>query len=256
MITERSWVQSSAWFDGGSGPQLVVGGAFASMGSARALNVAQYLGGDHWAPLGGGIPAPVIDLEAVDAGQATQIFPDADYLITLDADSLLLPGYAMCLIGIMEQPGNERIAVAQTPYSAIPNAKTQLERIAGATTDVQYLIHQGFTHHKATFWVGANAVLRHKALLEIAEDDVERGYPIRRFIQFGSSLVTRTLPYLTPSQPREASSRKSPGSCHPSCPGRRILRRPPQPSQKKPSAFSTATSRSSWQQKPQVYLIL
>ena len=32
-----------------------------------------------------------------------------------------------------------------------------LERIAGATTDIQYVIHQGFTAYGATFWVGANA---------------------------------------------------------------------------------------------------
>jgi len=109
--------------------------------------------------------------------------PQASYLITLDADSLLLPGYALRLVGVMEAAGNERIAVAQTPYSAIPGADAALERTAGATTDIQYLIHQGFTQHHATFWVGANALLRHAALHDIAVVADENGKPVRRYIQ-------------------------------------------------------------------------
>src|SRR3569623_1928370 len=77
----------------------------------------------------------------------------------------------------------KRVAVVQTPYSAIPGAPSELERIAGATTDMQYIIHQGFTQHNATYWVGANALLRHTALKEIAVREVERGYPVQRFIQ-------------------------------------------------------------------------
>ncbi len=56
------------------------------------------------------------------------------------------------------------IAISQTTYSAYPNPPSRLERVAGATTDIQYLVHQGFTAYNATFWVGANAVLRHSAL--------------------------------------------------------------------------------------------
>jgi cellulose synthase (UDP-forming) len=75
--------------------------------------------------------------------------------------------------------------VAQTPYSAIPGASRVIERIAGATTDIQYLIHQGFTRHGATFWVGANAVLRKRALEDIATTvtDPETRASHRRFIQ-------------------------------------------------------------------------
>ena len=80
----------------------------------------------------------------------------------------------------MEQPGNERIAVAQTPYSAVPKAAGLLERVAGATTDVQYIIHQGFTQYRATYWVGANAMLRTAALAEIAVTENERGSPVTR----------------------------------------------------------------------------
>jgi cellulose synthase (UDP-forming) len=109
--------------------------------------------------------------------------PWADYVITLDADSLLLTGYAKRLVHLMEQPENQRIAVVQTPYSAFPNTPTVLERIAGATTDIQYIIHQGFEGYGATFWVGANALLRRESLEDIVESDLERGFPIQRYIQ-------------------------------------------------------------------------
>jgi len=109
--------------------------------------------------------------------------PDADYIITLDADSLLLPEYALRLIHILEQPQNVRIAVIQTPYSAVPNPASIVERIAGATTDIQCVIHQGFTHFDATYWVGANAVLRKVALADIRVMGSERGFPIAKYIQ-------------------------------------------------------------------------
>lgn len=108
--------------------------------------------------------------------------PEPDYFITLDADSLLSHDYALRLISMMEQPGNERVAIVQTPYSAVPGARS-LERIAGATTDIQYIIHQGFTRHNATYWVGANALLRKSALDDIAFTDTERGFPIKKYIQ-------------------------------------------------------------------------
>jgi hypothetical protein len=75
------------------------------------------------------------------------------------------------------------VAVAQTPYTAIPRAPGRLERVAGATTDIQYLIHQGFTRHGATFWVGANAVLRRAALRELRFTRRERGFEVPCFIQ-------------------------------------------------------------------------
>jgi cellulose synthase/poly-beta-1,6-N-acetylglucosamine synthase-like glycosyltransferase len=111
------------------------------------------------------------------------LIPDSPYVITLDADSLILPDYAIRLIQIMEQPGNERLAVAQTPYSAIPNAPGLLERTAGATTDIQYLLHQGFTYFGATFWVGANALLRKAALEDICVEEPTKYGLIQRYIQ-------------------------------------------------------------------------
>jgi cellulose synthase/poly-beta-1,6-N-acetylglucosamine synthase-like glycosyltransferase len=122
-------------------------------------------------------------LEPAGPGGADLSVPAADYVLMVDADSVIAPDYALRLSHLLAQPGHERTAVVQTPYSAFPNAPGVLERIAGATTDIQYLIHQGFTAYGATFWVGANALARTAALEDIAELDQERGYPIRRFIQ-------------------------------------------------------------------------
>ncbi|MFZ4433749.1 MAG: glycosyltransferase family 2 protein [Microthrixaceae bacterium] len=108
---------------------------------------------------------------------------DPDYVLTLDADSMLLPEYCLRLVHHMELPESSRLAVTQTPYSAFPGAPTRIERISGATTDLQHIVHQGLTRYGATFWVGANAVLRKIALDELCEIDLEDGLPIRRYIQ-------------------------------------------------------------------------
>lgn len=122
-------------------------------------------------------------LQEADAADADTVVPGAEFLITLDADSIIVPDYALRLIDAMSQPGNERLAVVQTPYSAFPGATKALERIAGATTDIQYLIHQGFTHFDGTYWVGANALIRRRALDDIAVVEEERGYAVTRYIQ-------------------------------------------------------------------------
>ncbi|WP_448060161.1 glycosyltransferase family 2 protein [Cellulomonas hominis] len=110
-------------------------------------------------------------------------FADSDYLLTLDADSVLLREYCLRLVYHLELPGNERIAVTQTPYSAFRGAGTRLERIAGATTDIQHLVHQGLTYFGATFWVGANAVIRKVALDDIVEISYVGGQEVRRYVQ-------------------------------------------------------------------------
>ena len=106
-----------------------------------------------------------------------------DYIVTLDADSLLTHRYLLRLIEVLERPGNERMAVAQSPYSAVPGATSAVERIAGATTDIMYVWQQGSTWLGATYWIGANAVIRTSALEDIAEPGTERGFPVTRFIQ-------------------------------------------------------------------------
>ena len=111
------------------------------------------------------------------------VIPDSDYLLTLDADSVLLREYCLRLIYHLETPGNERIAVIQTPYSAFRGASTRLERIAAATTDIQHIVHQGLTYYDATFWVGANAVIRKPALDDIVEVSYVGGQEVRRYVQ-------------------------------------------------------------------------
>ena len=106
-----------------------------------------------------------------------------DYVLTLDADSILLPEYCLRLVHLMEESQHSRVAVAQTPYSAYPGAATRLERIAGASTDLQHIQHQGMTHYAATFWVGANAVLRKRALDEIRDTTYLGNWEIHRYIQ-------------------------------------------------------------------------
>lgn len=114
---------------------------------------------------------------------ATFTVPRADFILTLDADSFLDPSYTLRLVHVIQQPQHARTAVIQTPYSAVPNPPRLLERIAGATTDMQYLIHQGFTAFGATFWVGANALLRKVALDDIMTTEIERGHVVRKYLQ-------------------------------------------------------------------------
>jgi cellulose synthase/poly-beta-1,6-N-acetylglucosamine synthase-like glycosyltransferase len=148
----------------------------------KAMNLNSYIAlmGQHWRAVTSGGERV---LEPAGAEEADLSVPDADYLLMLDADSIIDPEYTLRLSHVLAQPGHETMAVVQTPYSAFPNAPGLIERVAGATTDIQYVIHQGFTSYGATFWVGANALARKSALEDIAEAGRERGYPIRRFIQ-------------------------------------------------------------------------
>jgi cellulose synthase (UDP-forming) len=146
----------------------------------KAMNLNSYIGlmGGHFhaADSASGtvlIPCP--------AEQACFVAPPAEYILTLDADSVVLTDYALKLVRILE--ADPDIGVVQTPYSAFPGAINRLERIAGATTDIQYIVHQGFTAFRAGYWVGANALLRYRALLDICVESEERGHRIPVFIQ-------------------------------------------------------------------------
>jgi cellulose synthase/poly-beta-1,6-N-acetylglucosamine synthase-like glycosyltransferase/chitodextrinase len=109
--------------------------------------------------------------------------PDSDYVVTLDADSVLLPEYCLRLVHLLEQNEYQDMAIAQTPYSAFPGSATRLERMAGATTDLQHIVHQGLTYYDATFWVGANAVIRKTALDQIAETSYIGDWEIKQYIK-------------------------------------------------------------------------
>jgi cellulose synthase/poly-beta-1,6-N-acetylglucosamine synthase-like glycosyltransferase len=123
------------------------------------------------------------DLVSCAALEARHTFPDADYVITLDADSLLLNDYALRLVDFLEQPQNARVGIAQTPYSSYPDAPGRLEHAAGITTDIQHIVHQGFTAYGSTYWVGANALIRKRALNDIAVTEHEDGKVVRKFIR-------------------------------------------------------------------------
>jgi cellulose synthase/poly-beta-1,6-N-acetylglucosamine synthase-like glycosyltransferase len=121
-------------------------------------------------------------LEPTDRASADLVIPPSEFLLIVDADSVVTPDYALRLVHVMRSPGHERVAVIQTPYSAFPGAPGAVERIAGATTDIQRLIHQGFARYGATYWVGANAIVRTSALRDIATTKIERGYEVPTFI--------------------------------------------------------------------------
>jgi hypothetical protein len=146
----------------------------------KAMNLNSFLGllGGSWREHEhDGVRYLVVDHEQPDFTVDAPAF-----VLTLDADSLLHPEYAAKLVEFAERPGNDDIAVLQTPYSAVPDAPGRLERTAGATTDIQYLVHQGFGQFGAAYWVGANALIRTKALDDIKSTSIERGHEITRFI--------------------------------------------------------------------------
>jgi cellulose synthase/poly-beta-1,6-N-acetylglucosamine synthase-like glycosyltransferase len=148
----------------------------------KAMNLNSYIGliGGSYRELE--TPAGRILVGAKEGEQPDLVVPDCDYVLTVDADSVILPEYCLRLVYLLEQQEHQNVAVAQSPYSAFPGAATRIERIAGATTDLQHIIHQGMTYHGAAFWVGANAILRKKALDDIAETDYQGGFPIHRYI--------------------------------------------------------------------------
>jgi cellulose synthase/poly-beta-1,6-N-acetylglucosamine synthase-like glycosyltransferase len=181
-----SWTEMRAWFDADIAGFERKTWENLSHAPNKAMNLNSYIG-----LMGGTFIAEeredgrhAVRVGAERAGEPGAFtVPEPEFVLTLDADSLLLPEYARKLLVHMRQEGNSRCAVAQTPYSALPGPPGTLERIAGATTDIQYILHQGFTHFGATYWVGANALLRKSALDDIATTTVERGHSVPVFVQ-------------------------------------------------------------------------
>lgn len=149
----------------------------------KAMNINSYIG-----LMGGNYskkqtPEGPILVPVTTRAKADVTIPETEFILTLDADSVLLRDYCLRLVYYAQLPGNERVAVVQTPYSSFRGATTRIERLAGATTDLQHILHQGKTYYDATFWVGANAIIRKKALEDIAETEWVGGFPIKRYVQ-------------------------------------------------------------------------
>lgn len=149
----------------------------------KAMNLNSYIGLMGGTYLQRDTPDGPILIPVAKGQKGDVTFPDSDFLLTLDADSILLREYCLRLVYFLQQPDNARVAVTQTPYSSFRGAGTRIERLAGATTDIQHILHQGMSHYGATFWVGANAVIRKRALDDIAETEWVGGFEVRRFIQ-------------------------------------------------------------------------
>lgn len=152
----------------------------------KAMNINAYLGlmGAVWRPTDsaeGTILVRQPDGAEAEPGDLDVRGPE--YVLTLDADSQLLRDYCLRLVYFLEQPENGHVAITQTPYSSYRGAPTRIERIAGATTDIQHILHQGMTYYGATFWVGANAVIRRRALDDIVQVETIGGHEVRTYIQ-------------------------------------------------------------------------
>jgi len=149
----------------------------------KAMNINSYIG------LMGGkykkrqTPIGTVLSPVAHKANADVVIPDSEFILTLDADSVLLRDYCLRLVYYAQLPGNERVAVVQTPYSSFRGATTRIERLAGATTDLQHILHQGKTHYDATFWVGANAIIRKIALEDIVEKEWMGAFEIKRYVQ-------------------------------------------------------------------------
>lgn len=149
----------------------------------KAMNINAYLGlmGHTWRET---VTPDGLILDRVEIAQpGDRVFEDSGYVLTLDADSQLLRDYCIRLVYYLEQTDNSHVAIIQTPYSSFRGAPTRIERIAGATTDLQHILHQGMTYYNATFWVGANAVIRKCALEDIVEVENVGGFDVFTYIQ-------------------------------------------------------------------------
>lgn len=149
----------------------------------KAMNLNSYIG------LMGGryrqeqTPDGIVLVPTTRRKKTDMVIPDSDFLLTLDADSILLREYCLRLVYLMQQSGNTDVAVTQTPYSSFRGAPTRIEQLSGATTDIQHILHQGMSHYGATFWVGANAVIRKSALEDIVEKEWIGGFEVKRYVQ-------------------------------------------------------------------------
>lgn len=121
------------------------------------------------------LPAPS------DAADLT--IPSYPFLVAVDADSMITHDYNLRLLEVMRAPGGERVAIAQSPYTAIPEASSRLEHAAAASTDGQYFSHQGLAALGVTSWVGAAALIRYAAMEDIKTSRRENGRDVDVYIK-------------------------------------------------------------------------
>lgn len=150
----------------------------------KAMNLNSYimLIGRHWKEVETEKGLELHECDTVPESNGFSI-PRADYVNTIDADSLMTHDYVARLVYFLEQEENTRVAVAQSPCSATPGHRSEVERIASAQIDVQFHTHQGYTYWDASFWVGANAMLRMNALDAIKEIQNVDGKTVNVYIQ-------------------------------------------------------------------------
>ncbi len=109
--------------------------------------------------------------------------PDSKYVNTIDADTIMTHDYFLKFVPIMEKPENTRLAVLQSPCSSFEGCDNLIEYVAGAYIDSQFRMHQGYSYWNASYWVGANAMLRKEALDNIRESRIENGHEVYIYIQ-------------------------------------------------------------------------
>lgn len=149
----------------------------------KAMNLNSYIGIMGNAFHQSHTPDGTVLIPVQKARPGDLVIPDSDFLLTLDADSILLRDYCLRLVYFLQQPDNAKVAVTQTPYSSFRGASSRIERLAGGTTDIQHILHQGMSFYGATFWVGANAVIRKRALNDICETEWVGGFEVKRYVQ-------------------------------------------------------------------------
>lgn len=149
----------------------------------KAMNLNSYIGLMGGAYRQEQTPAGIVLTPVTRRKGADMIVRDTEFILTLDADSILLRDYCSRLVYFLKQADNADVAVVQTPYSSFRGAPTRIERLSGATTDIQHIIHQGMSYYGATFWVGANAVIRRRALEDIVEKEWIGGFEVKRYVQ-------------------------------------------------------------------------
>jgi cellulose synthase/poly-beta-1,6-N-acetylglucosamine synthase-like glycosyltransferase len=125
-------------------------------------------------------------LREVPASEATFLPPSSEYLMILDADSILLPDYALRLMHKMQQPDYARIGVMQCYPSAFPGIPGGIERMAGASINLLFRINQGEENLGGPFWMGANSLVRRQALDDISRQAISDGKRSTIYIQDGT----------------------------------------------------------------------